>query len=252
MVELMVRYKWTYISILFSEGTYGENGGKQVERAAKKHGICVAYSAMVDSDVDDNGLSYIIRRMRQAKARVVVIFMEKYHHSLLFGHEDLLAGPEGEFIYISSDSIAGRDYGRLFDGGIAVFFPFRQKADFTDHVHRMTPNNSMHNRWYMDVWQKRYGCSYFNSSREACDGFEDQPLPAEPVDQWVMTTFDGFYAAAYALHNLIANKCPEMFTDPANVEDCVDGHDLLEYIKNNTFQVQMWIIHDGYKLQNYK
>ena len=30
MVDFMLNYNWTYISLLFNEGPYGENGGKQV------------------------------------------------------------------------------------------------------------------------------------------------------------------------------------------------------------------------------
>ena len=32
MTDFMVRFNWTYISLVFMEGPYGENGGKQVSK----------------------------------------------------------------------------------------------------------------------------------------------------------------------------------------------------------------------------
>ena len=127
MVEMMIHYNWTYISVLFSEGSYGENGGKQVERSAKKRGICIAYSKMLNSDITYDEMTTIIHRLRQAKARVVVLFMDSFHHPILLQHPDLLTGRRGEFIFIGSDFIAGRDYGSVFDGGIVAFFPFSEQ-----------------------------------------------------------------------------------------------------------------------------
>ena len=41
MMEIVEHYNWTYISLLYSEGSYGENGAKMIEAEAKKRGICI-------------------------------------------------------------------------------------------------------------------------------------------------------------------------------------------------------------------
>ena len=119
----MVQYNWTYVSILFSEGSYGENGGKQLERVTRKRGICIAYSSMLINDPTSKEMSQIIAKLRQAEARVVVLFISVFHHNFL-QHPDLLSGPPGEFIFIGSDSMQGKNFGNVLNGGVITFFPF--------------------------------------------------------------------------------------------------------------------------------
>ena len=44
MMEIVEHYNWTYISLLYSEGSYGENGMKLIEKEAKIRGICIEYT----------------------------------------------------------------------------------------------------------------------------------------------------------------------------------------------------------------
>ena len=208
MVEFMLAHNWTYASVLFSEGSYGENGGKQVERAARHRGICIAYSHMLPSDITDDEMIRVISKLRSVRARVVVMFLDKIQGMLFFKHRDILSGPRGEFIFMTSDSFANRDFGPKLNGGINVFYAFVERLDFTNIVNHMTPRNSAHNPWFLDIWKQHYGCSYSNSSGRRCEDYEHLSIPSGAVDKWVATTFDGFYTVVHALDKLIREKCP--------------------------------------------
>ena len=77
IVDLLVHYNWTYISLVNSEGDYGENGAKAVYRLARERGLCVAmthsiYRARGVAEFDD------VARLLTAndKARAVVMFVQ--------------------------------------------------------------------------------------------------------------------------------------------------------------------------------
>ena len=77
IVDLLVHYNWTYLSLINSEGGYGETGAKFVYRLATERGLCVAvshtiYRARGIVEFDD------VARLLAAneKARAVVMFVQ--------------------------------------------------------------------------------------------------------------------------------------------------------------------------------
>ena len=134
MMEMMVRHTWMYVSLLFSEGSYGENGAKQLQRTTRKRGICIAYSSMVISDLTPEAMSVIIYKLRKVGARVVVLFMNRFHHHLLLQHPKLMSGPPGELIFMGSDSIQGQDLGNVFNGGVIAFSPFNENPGILNNM----------------------------------------------------------------------------------------------------------------------
>ena len=240
IVELLTYYDWTYTSLLFSEGNYGENGGKQVERAAARLGICIAYSAMLRSDITNYEYNNVVQRLKRAGARVVILFLDKIQGMALLSHEDIAIG---EFIFITSDAFANRAFSVNLDGAINVFYPFRERSDFTERIRKMTPVNTASNPWFIDIWQQHYNCSYKTTSNlQDCRQLQNLTLPSEGVDKWIATTFDGFNTVIYALDKLIRDICPSGFLDPSILEDCVKGPDLLRYMKNISFMGTSWPI----------
>ena len=117
----------------------------------------------------------------------------------------------------------------------------------------MTPHTSKDNPWFMEVWQKKMNCSYPNKTYTGsiiigditlitCDVIEHIPMPPEDIDSWVVTTFDGVYAVAYALDKLIRERCPEKLVNNEGVRDCVKTYDLLGYLQNSSFQGASWMV----------
>ena len=85
IVDVCIHYGWTYISLLYSEGSYGENGEKQIEKEANEKGICIAYIRKIPSDASDQFYEDTVNRLLvKYKARVVVTFLEESHAKRLF------------------------------------------------------------------------------------------------------------------------------------------------------------------------
>lgn len=56
IVDLIEYFGWTYVSLLYSEGSYGENAAKYIERLTRSREICLAVSKRLSSDYDDNDI----------------------------------------------------------------------------------------------------------------------------------------------------------------------------------------------------
>lgn len=249
MIDLMLYYNWTYVSLVYSEGSYGENGGKKIERATRTNRICIAYSTMLSSDLTDQEIAYVIHRIRLARAKTVVLIADYEHLLQLFNHRDLVTGPPGEFICHTSDT--GRDLGKSFDGAIVMGFPIKIKPGFASEVSQMTPLTNPNNPWFTEVWQSYHNCQYKNSNKRnyykvdnisatnECEDVEHLGMPFPAFDM-SPTTFDGVNAVAYSLDILIRSKCSDVVSNKKALRECVRNHDLLSVIKNITFQGVSW------------
>ena len=113
-----------------------------------------------------------------------------------------------------------------------------------DHLYDMTPQNSRGNPWFMHTWMIAYNCSYdeHDTNKTPCGGLEHMTLPEISPTLWLGPTFDGIYAVAHGLHNMITDKCPAAFQNVTLLKDCVAGADLLSSIKNFTFEGSSWTI----------
>ena len=157
----------------------------------------------------------------------------------------MIDGPEGEFLFIGSDGVSTSRYGDKFGGSIAMDFPFVVHEEFFNYLRNMTPESSNYaNPWFMYSWMRDYNCTFDQDSSEKiqCEPFINQPLKNVYTSSWLGTTFDGFYAICHGLHNMITWKCPEAFQNASLLSDCLDGNDLLNSIKNNTFNGSSWTV----------
>ena len=248
----MLHHNWTYISLIFSEGSYGENGGKQVERRTRKSSICIGYSTMISSDANSGDMSRVIYGLRNAKARAVVLFMEGNHMQMLLNHPELTSGPHAEFMFLASDTAVDLHLGQAFDGGVIIFFPFKHDPDFLRTASAMTPLEYPDNSWFMETWQHTHQCLYKDNRKrnyykpenaslaQECSDLEHLPLPDASPSTWVSTSFDGVKAVAYALDILIQENCSHLVHDKPELRECVRRNDLLTIIKNNTFNGTSW------------
>ena len=177
-------------------------------------------------------------------------FLDSGHLEIL-SHKDMRNSREGEFLFIGSDAVATWRYSTIFGGSITMDYPFVLQEKFVEHLQNMTPESSNYkNPWFMDIWMKDYNCTFEqeNTKKQNCEPFVNQPLKStspstslSPTPS-LSNTFDGFYAICHGLHNLITWKCPEAFLNASILSVCLDGNDLLNSIKNNTFNGSSWTV----------
>ena len=166
-------------------------------------------------------------------------------HSSIISHEDMQNSREGEFIFIGSDGVSNTLFDSKFGGSISIDFPFVMHDQFFDYVKNMTPESSNYkNPWFMENWKRDYNCTFEqeNTGKQNCEPFVNQPLKEISMSAVLGNTFDGLYAICHGLHNMITWKCPGAFLNTSLLSDCLDGKDLLNSMKNNTFNGSSWTV----------
>ncbi|KAF4533217.1 hypothetical protein B566_EDAN011844 [Ephemera danica] len=75
LVDIVKSLNWSYVSTVYSEGSYGENGFEAFHREATERNVCIAAAEKVPSAADDRVFESILGKLlKKSSARGVVLF----------------------------------------------------------------------------------------------------------------------------------------------------------------------------------
>ncbi|XP_050497497.1 metabotropic glutamate receptor-like [Diabrotica virgifera virgifera] len=75
LVDIVKSVNWSYVSTIYSEGSYGEYGIEVFHREAQERNVCIATAEKVPSAADDKEFDNIILKLKKKiNARGVVLF----------------------------------------------------------------------------------------------------------------------------------------------------------------------------------
>ncbi len=236
MMDILEHYGWTYVSLLFSEGSYGENGAKHIEKEAKARGICIEYNKKISQDDNRDAYDTIIDNLlKHSKARVVVMFVGETPGAKLF-HFLNMRKIKDYFIWISADAMSYDDFGPSSNGMFTMLYTMGMTEPFRLYYSHLVPDNSSGNPWMLDLWTKYYNCEWNEAAAVSCEDYRFVPKVEQEVTTWASKQYDGVWVFAHALHALILDRCPRAFQDPSVLRTCIEGKVLLSFMKNVTFQ----------------
>ncbi|XP_038059664.1 metabotropic glutamate receptor-like [Patiria miniata] len=237
IMDLVQHYGWTYVSLLFSDDEYGENGYYEFTRQAADHNVCLAYTKEISFIFPDTYFDDIVADMRREpfnRAVVVVLFAHLFEARKLLEAVER-GGAVGEFTFIASDGIG--NFGRKgLDGlekaalGMITMVPYSQRfADFNDFfIRNLSPNNS--NPWAAEYMDAYTWCEFLTGNICAVNR-TDSISPHETL------VIDSVYAFAYALDSMLSKQCgSEQDWGSCTAIDNIDGQVLLSYLKQTDYQ----------------
>ena len=235
MMDMFVHFNWTYISLVYSEGPYGENGGKHIEKQAKRRGACIAFSAMLPSDAAERDYDEVVQGLlRYRTAKAVALFIQPPHPKAFFKAIEK-AGVVGMFIFVTSDGLMDQDHGYPQNGAFTIFHYLNPAKPVIDYAKTITPENQPNNPWLPLLWEQKFGCSFEGKGNLSCDAVRNKTLDDPQVRFWAGKVIDGVRTYSYALHNMIQDRCPNATFDKSLLKGCIDTLLLLDYIKDVTF-----------------
>ncbi len=240
IIDILLHFNWTYISVLNSEGSYGEMGGKSVRNLASESGICIAYSKEINKA--RGGIEYdeiVDNLLRYPNAKVVVMFVQGGDaHEIVSRVKQ--RGYCGLFIWITSDGVSPiGDLNDLEDTGAGGFFInlFSTGAPgFSDYFESLSPSSST-NPWLEPLWETSFECSFGSNSSEQCN--PSQPMVEihdyGPYNKTALF-LDSVLSYAHAIQNAVNELCPWCNQNITKLKQCITGNTLLPYLKNVTFE----------------
>ncbi len=243
MIDLISAFNWTYITILYSEGSYGRGGYEELQRHTKDKGVCIAMVRAIASEATAHDFEILANDLvADNKSKVVVMFMWGSHMRKLANRLATL-GAARQKIFICSDTFGPDAYKgneNIFLGTLAVSLRDKTLPGFEAYYHSLSPwRNESSNMWVGEYTPEDVGCIWANNINETKT--KNNTVLCDFVDLHHFYYGDlGVYADsvlvfAEALDSLIRSECPEAFGNRSAVRKCVTGPLLLSYIHNVSF-----------------
>ncbi|XP_077866543.1 metabotropic glutamate receptor 1 [Saccoglossus kowalevskii] len=244
MVDIVLRYNWTYVSAVHTEGNYGASGIEAFKTLAEQSGICIATSDKVFSNAEDKEFEHVILSlMKTESATVVACFCEGETITGLLAASRRL-GVSGNFVFIGSDGWADRHtvvsgYEPEAVGGVTIKPKSSNVVEFDRYYLKLNPYNNTRNPWFREFWEERFNCHFKDedadfSLEEQCTGYEN--LSTGYVQDTKMGfIIDAIYTMAHGLHNMYLDLCPANSKGLCSAMKPVDGEALLRYMFNVSF-----------------
>lgn len=241
IMQLIVHFNWTYISIVYSKGGYGEGAfGRFSSLLEQERSICVGKVLQVSPDDTADVYRKAIQSMYESKVLVVVLLTDQEEsHDLLDAAKRLQL--VGHFVWVGSDGLGINidDFDGLEEvvlGSLSLRAYSVTVPGFQTYFEALRPGNT-DNPWFNESWAALFGCHWnHGNGGELADGCPlDHRLTASPSyrrESYVSTIIDTVYVFAAALDKLIRKHCPGVSKD--KVRQCVSGFELLGYLRNST------------------
>ena len=243
IIDILLHFNWSYVSALNSEGGYGANGIKRVAEYARKNGICIAYSEEISAQTAEDEFDRIMENLlRHKTARVVVLFTNNVDGRKIMEAAQR-ARVTDHFIWIASDSVSpSSDLNGIENVAAAGFYIQLYSrggaSGFQEYFGSLNPTNTT-NPWLHQLWEREFGCT-FNTSQVGVTLCTDITsifqLPGYQATNNSALFMDTILTFAYAVENLVHDKCPEGVVQKHLLRSCVSGKLLLAYMKNLTFE----------------
>ncbi|KAG1961767.1 taste receptor type [Pimephales promelas] len=79
MIQILVRFNWTWIAILGSDNSYGIQGMQGLSQQASLHNLCIAYQALIPAVTDETKqyMQDMVKNIIKTKVNTIVVFANK-------------------------------------------------------------------------------------------------------------------------------------------------------------------------------
>ncbi|XP_014665419.1 PREDICTED: metabotropic glutamate receptor-like [Priapulus caudatus] len=237
MVSLINRFGWSYVSMLYVEGSYGENAARLFQLlVSKNNGLCIGlYRKLSLRKAGGTESEYdlvVDELLQHMNAKVVVLFLYQSQLSLLMKSVQR-ANITNHFIWILSDDSAYEPftgYEDVMDGAIIVgLWTPLVDPELESWWQNRTLEDSENNRWIRESWEQAHNCSF---TLDTCR--VDETLTHRPLKRGVYHVTNAVYSFAYALDAVVRDHCVSV--SGLMLRRCVTGPRLLAYLKNVSFE----------------
>lgn len=147
LVDLVQMFNWSYVSLVTSEGQYGDSGLNAFTREAKKRSICIAMSEKVPQNGDRYAFQSIVWNLHSKPgARGVVLFLRaEDNRGILEAVEQL--NLTKHFTFVASDGWGRQDklvHGveMAAQGALTLELANKEIAEFDDYISNLTIEHS--------------------------------------------------------------------------------------------------------------
>ncbi|XP_072027639.1 metabotropic glutamate receptor-like [Amphiura filiformis] len=226
IMDILLKFNWRYIALIFSTDTYGIHGGRQIKQAAEANGICLALSASIQPYAPKYEIDEVINKLRKVpKVKVAVIFsLSTVAYAFL--NEIQSRNLRLNITWIGSDGWGGSaiykyNLGNLTQGSLFLRVMSRELGRFNEYFRGLTANNHSGSPWFDAYWEnyKQSNCTTTKQCQfsEYTDGIR---------------IINGVKALGFALDAMLKDSC---LRNECYSKDKFTGMELKDYLYNVSF-----------------
>ena len=260
MAAIARHFNWTYISLVSTEGAYGQDGIKAfVDEYTATDNMsdtswCVAADIVLSLEAAreeyDDAVSQLIEPVIN-NATVVLLFGQLATAEGLLGavQRRKLIDPtfsNMSFTWIASDAWADSipdDYYNVAAGLLGVSPVYHLSDEFDSYFTSLNPLTYYNNPWFREYWEDVFHCTFNNGSNSTTMCNPTVQSLASSISGYkqnskVTFTMDAVLAFARALDAMIKDHCNSSVLCPAivDIRGRLDGELLLQYLKVASFE----------------
>lgn len=162
IADIVHKFNWKYVSLVSSEGLYGDSGSKEFAKQASFREICIATHEKIPPTADYNAYDGIVQALYKRNATGVVLFTraEDTKELLLAVKRAKLLN---KFSWVAADGWGTHQ--NLVDGveevawgAITVELQAKAIPGFDDYMKSLTPWVNQRNPWFSEYWQQWFQC----------------------------------------------------------------------------------------------
>ncbi|XP_069464696.1 vomeronasal type-2 receptor 1-like [Ambystoma mexicanum] len=257
LAQLLIHFGWTWVGLLVEDNDYGQHGAQLLKKELDKAGACIAFSENIILSRADRNAMHIIQVVRSSSAKVIVIFSSDAGLGLLV--DEMKKHNVTGKIWVATEgwSISGplalERYSEILLGTIGLASLNGKMQGFREHLNSIHHSRSAENGFLSIFWEEAFGCkwmdpthtkSIWDNASQWCTG--DERLNSVENEYNDVTNlrvaynvYNGVYANAWALHELISSKrVGEPFINASWPASTIDFQpwQVLHYIRKVWFQ----------------
>ncbi|KAL3856569.1 hypothetical protein ACJMK2_011304 [Sinanodonta woodiana] len=219
IVELLKQLGWSYITIVYTDDTYGSEAYRTIRPLLAGANICLtAAIETAAEDVTSGKIDGVLNDVL-ATSTVGVIYLgnRDVGHALLDRGSSVSGAGRLQWIFTDSISLSEKFPNMKYPRGLIVVVPgARSITEFEDHWVRINPNNpSPQNPWYKDMYMEINQCklagiqagSYYSGLPNCTLLSEDQRRSIFVQDEFVEPAVHAVYTYARALREAHLALC---------------------------------------------
>lgn len=246
MIDLCLRFNWTYVSTVYTNDFYGEPGIDQFRTRAREVGICIDIDEGINADFDDANYLRLGNLLIESATNVVVLFaLDEYVQPLLASIEAInkANGTNRRFVWIASDGWArSNNLALQFNETVAGLFGFVPHSDksegFNDYYSQLTLSSNKRNPFFAEYYESYYNCRV----NQTCNN--SLPVTSHPRYKQgtiIPLIIDAVHSIAHALDDYLNDNCDKPLMWDRNTAECsganrsLSGSTLLQYLSNVSF-----------------
>uniref|UniRef100_A0A8C6KBF6 G-protein coupled receptors family 3 profile domain-containing protein n=1 Tax=Nothobranchius furzeri TaxID=105023 RepID=A0A8C6KBF6_NOTFU len=231
LVQLMKFFDWRWVGIIYSFGTYTEEGTAAFVKKAKKMGICVEFSLMF-SQTSQRSFEVLVETLSNSSSSVVLLLMPSYDvRSFLSEMENYkITGKQwvGSEVWVTQKDLFSVGRKHILQGVVGFALPDAPIQGLGEFLLSLKPSDEPQSAIIRKFWEKVFKCSFSSSqTSNVCTGAEDLRRVSTVYTDVTFRVENNVYQAVYAVaHALDALLQCQNGLNPSTGKPCVTKNDV--------------------------